>query len=176
MKRTEMDNKFFLLDRDSHPIAQGVMLTPSDPSVWKIRVLHDQAAAVSQLRELQLISSSDQQTPFLARVTDCHDDLVIYPLSGAWKGRRTIQAIDLSCGGIAFSCQDTLSDGETLEVIIPISRHPLVLACKVLRRLPSPEGRNHYALKFIDLCDDAEKLVREYVFGIQIRGQSLLRS
>jgi c-di-GMP-binding flagellar brake protein YcgR len=93
----------------------------------------------------------------------------IYPLSGAWKGRRTVQAVDLSCGGISFRCAEELSQGESLEVVIPLTRSPLVLTCQVLRSSPSPEGDTVYALKFSDLCKDADQLIQEFVFSEQIR-------
>jgi hypothetical protein len=40
-----------------------------------------------------------------------------------------------------------------------------------LRSRPSSTGDTIYALKFIDLCDEADKLVQEFVFNEQIRNQ-----
>jgi hypothetical protein len=194
MEPSETKPTFLLLDCDSHPIARGVLLDPAQSSNWRVRVLNDQVSAVTQYRELQLVSLSDHQNSSLVRIVDSYDDLIIleplrplsdevrenlrvpvlfssfiYPISGAWKGRRAIEAFNLSCGGISFSCKEPLQDGETLEVVVPVSSQPLILTCQVLRTLPSPEGATLYALKFIDLCDGEDKLVREFVFSEQIR-------
>ena len=41
---------------------------------------------------------------------------VIYPVSGAWQGRRTVWGYDLSCGGVAFYCAQPLDIGEVAEL------------------------------------------------------------
>jgi hypothetical protein len=59
-----------------------------------------------------------------------------------------------------------------MEIVIPINKHPLILTCQILRSQPSPDGDVIYGAKFTDLCDDADKLVQEFVFTEQIRGQA----
>jgi hypothetical protein len=197
MKAQNDNTKYLILDCNSRPIAHGLLLDSTEPSGWTIQVLGGKSAVVAKHSEVELISLSDYQTSYLVRVIDCRDDRVsmkplrplgaefretlrvpvsfqsfIYPLSGSWTGRRAIQAVDLSCGGIAFSCPDELAQGECLEVVVPLTRSPLLLTCQVLRSCPSPTGGTIYALKFVDLCSDADKLIQEFVFSEQIRTQA----
>jgi hypothetical protein len=197
MKPTENHKTFLILDCNSRPIAHGILLDAASSSGWTVEVQGGKVSAVTEHRELELINTSDYQISYLVRVMGSRGDQVtleplrslgseiretlrvpvnfhsfIYPLSGSWKGRRMIQAVDLSCGGIAFFCRETLYTGESLEVVIPIAKHPLILACQILRCQPSPDGDVIYGAKFIDLCDDADKLVQEFVFTEQIRGHA----
>jgi hypothetical protein len=197
MKPTENHKTFLILDCSSRPIAHGVLLDASSSSGWTMEVQGGKVPAVTEHHELELINTSDFQISYLVRVIGSQSDQITveplrslgseiretlrvpvnfhsfaYPLSGSWKGRRAIQAVDLSCGGIAFCCQETLYIGESLEVVIPMAKHPLILTCQILRSQPSPDGDVIYGAKFSDLCDDADKLVQEYVFTQQIRGQA----
>jgi hypothetical protein len=172
-------------------------LNSSGSSGWVIQVLGGKCDAAAQHGELELINLSDALCSYLVRVTGHSDDRLtaeplrplgsefretlrvpvdfksfIYPLSGNWTGRRVIQAVDLSCGGIAFSCEETLAQGEQMEVVIPLPRSPVILTCQVLRSRPSPAGGTVYALKFVDLCHDADRMVQEFVFSEQIRQAS----
>jgi hypothetical protein len=195
METPEHEKKLLLLDNESHPIANGIMRDPTEKSTWDVEVLNGRAEAAAQMRQLQLISLDDDQISVLAQMLGARGDHVqvkplsqlgedvrenlripvrfqsfIYPLSGDWKGRRNISAVDLSCGGIAFSCQKPLSKGETLEIIVPLHPCPVILTAEILRIRPAPEGNgNIYASKFVGLCDEADKLIREFVFMEQLR-------
>ena len=95
----------------------------------------------------------------------------IYPLSGIWKGRGEVQSVDISCGGIAFYGQYGLENGETLEIVIPITARPMVLRCQILRQQMLRNNRAFYAAKFVDMCNDEETLLREAVFRVQLEGR-----
>ena len=93
----------------------------------------------------------------------------IYPLSGSWRGRRSIQSVDLSCGGIAFYGRSGLENGEQFEIVIPITVQPVVLRAGILRQQMLKGGRCLYAAKFLEMCNDEEFIVREAVFRVQIQ-------
>ena len=76
--------------------------------------------------------------------------------------------MDISCGGIAFYGQYGLENGETLEIVIPITANPLVLRCEILRQQTLRNNRAFYAAKFVDMCNDEETLLREAVFRVQL--------
>lgn len=98
-----------------------------------------------------------------------HFESFIYPLTGEWKGRRQVEADDLSCGGIAFFCPHQMEKGEKVEIVIPITSQPVILNCQILRRRPSDRKEPLYAAKFVDMCNDEEVLVREAVLSLEVR-------
>lgn len=95
---------------------------------------------------------------------------VIYPVSGAWQGRRTVWGYDLSCGGVAFYCAQPLEIGELAELVLVVTDEPLLVRFRVLRQLPSDGERPLYAAKFVDLIQDEEFFIRKAVFNIQVGG------
>ena len=96
-------------------------------------------------------------------------DTFLYPLTGGWTGRQRIICHDLSCGGIAFFYARELREGEEAEVVIPVTSQPLILQIQILRRRPSTEAIPLYAARFQNLIPQQEAMVREAVFGLQIR-------
>ena len=93
-------------------------------------------------------------------------DSFAYPLDG---GRIAFRAIDLSCGGIAFSSSYPFEVGQRYEVVIPIiDEGPLILMCQVLRTA-SYNASAMYGAKFTDLLNDEESMVREAVFNVQLQ-------
>lgn len=93
----------------------------------------------------------------------------LYPISGKWKGRRVIVSQDLSCGGIAFYCEEPLEEGERAQVVVPVTTEPLLLEIQVLRQRPSPNRTPLYGAKFAELTRDEESLIREAVFSLQVQ-------
>ena len=94
----------------------------------------------------------------------------LYPISGAWQGRRKILSHDLSCGGIAFFTNQPLEKGEIVEVVIPVTSQPLLVRAHILRRRTSLEGTLLYAAAFDRLTPGEEAMIREAVFSLQIGG------
>jgi hypothetical protein len=186
-------NIYLMLDSKYEPVARGLLLSPIDSPTCKVRVLDGKITEVRRHEFIQLANMDNQSHDFVGRIVQYQRDIVIlkrlrslgsgvrqnlrmpvqfksyiYPLTGSWKGRRNVQSYDLSCGGIAFYCTEPLEIGEQLEVVIPITRpNPMVLKCEVLRQR-GEDPNSLYALKFIDLCADEEKLVRHAVFRVQL--------
>lgn len=96
-------------------------------------------------------------------------DSFIYPLSGKWKGRYQIRSVDISCGGIGFSSDARLQDGEQLEVVLPVTTEPLVVQCQILHQRQLDEEMSFYAAKFIEMRGDEEAMIRKAVFNIQLQ-------
>jgi len=142
---------------------------------------------------IRLVDVDGEQYPFRCQLTGHQEDVVtlevleilspevrynlripvqsesfVYPISGTWKGRRAVRLLDLSCGGVAFTSEPGLQQGEELELVVPVMNPPLILKTKVLRTQLFQDGRMFYAAKFVDLCHDEETMIRRAVFGVQI--------
>ena len=189
-----LDNTYLLLDSRNMLLAKGVLLNAISDPTWQIRVLDDRISAVMKREDVRLFGVGEGTPVLLGRILRNQDDVVIlqrlqrlgsevranfrttvdfksfiYPLTGSWKGRREIEGNDMSCGGIAFYCSEELQDGEELEIVIPLTRQPLVIHCQILRRRPSDRSERLYAAKFVNICYDEEVMLREAVFSVQPR-------
>ena len=194
MEREDQQNWYLLLDSKNTPLARGYLESPPDAPNMQVRVAEDKIVDVLDHEEIQLVCMDREKSSLLGRIIMHRRDIIvlekvksldaeirenlrmpvqfesfIYPLTGPWKGRRPIRGHDLSCGGIAFFCEEVLEDGEELEIVIPITEEPLVLRCKLLRQRMSGRATPLYAAKFIDLCADEERMVREAVLNVQLQ-------
>lgn len=195
MSETQDNGKYLLVDSRQAPLARAVLESSAQAQNWQIRILDDKIDEVMKHELVQMVSMVDGAPSLLGRIIRNRGDRIvveplhpleeslrqnlrmpvrfesfIYPLSGKWTGRRTVQSLDLSCGGIAFYSEQVLEDREQVEVVIPITGQPLVLRCEVIRQRPSSRSAELlYACKFVDLCEGEERMVREAVFGVQLR-------
>ena len=193
-----MSEKIYLVLNDEDvPIARGVLMTESDAPQLRIRLVDAEADEIeaATLHKLVTLVGMLQTMPTLQGevIGSAYDDLklrrvetksevremlrvdvafdsLIYPIDGSWTGRRKVEFIDLSCGGIAFYCEEELQRGEQVEVVIPVTPQPILMRCQILRTREK-NGRSYYAAKFVDMCHDEEKLICEAVFGIQLDQQ-----
>lgn len=185
---------YLILDSKGTPLANAVLESPPNSEVLQICILGGKEDKVAEHREIQLIGMDDS-TPNRVGVIIRHrnDKMVIqptaalgpsarenlrimtdfesvmYPVSGRWKGQKTVKAKDLSCGGVAFWSEIPLSDREIVEIVLPVTDFPLVVKTQVIRALEDNSSeRPLYATKFVDLIQDEESLIRKAVFSIQI--------
>ena len=96
----------------------------------------------------------------------------LYPVDGSWKGRRAIETIDLSCGGIAFYSDSGMNIGDVAEVVIPITTNPLLLQIKLLRKDEVTAERAWYAAKFVELQPEEDQMICEAVFHVQLQNRA----
>ena len=96
----------------------------------------------------------------------------LYPVDGSWKGRRAIETIDLSCGGIAFYSDSGMNIGDLAEVVIPITTNPLLLQIKLLRKDEVIAERARYAAKFVELQPEEDQMICEAVFNVQLQNRA----
>ena len=96
----------------------------------------------------------------------------LYPVDGSWKGRRAIETIDLSCGGIAFYSDSGMKIGDLAEVVIPITTNPLLLQIKLLRKDEVTAERARYAAKFVELQLEEDQMICEAVFNVQLQNRA----
>ncbi len=185
------------MDSQNTVLARGHVESPPDAPNLQVRIEDDKIRDVMDHEELQLIGLEKDAPTILGRIVRHRGDVVvlekikclgiefrenlrmpvrfrsfIYPLTGAWRGRRPVSSHDLSCGGISFFCEAVLDPGERVEIVIPITTAPLILRCEVLRQRPSHREIPLYAAKFVELCDDEERMVREAVFSVQVSTRS----
>ncbi len=185
-----------LMDSLSRVLGKG-RIESRQGGVVRVKLKEGSVKEVLRAHKVQVVPSGEDTTPVLARVIDCDDKDVItfntlrelkgesmrtnlrmpvdfvsfaYPLSGPDKARAAIRANDLSGGGLSFYCALSLSPGDLLEVVIPVTRiAPLLLKCQILRKGGSNGEYTFYAAKFVDIIDEQESLVREAVFRAQVQ-------
>ena len=184
MEHYQDDTHFLLLDSRSVPLAHGKLESAVDAPALQMLVLNGKADEVARHEIIQIAGMRSDKLAIQCQVLRQRGERIIlnkisqlgsdfqrnlrvpvqfesfiYPLSGAWKGRRSIQSVDLSCGGIAFYSRYGLENGERFEVVIPITAQQTLAG-----------ERCFYAAKFVDMCNDEEFIVREAVFRVQIQG------
>lgn len=189
---------YLLLDNDGAAIAQAKIEGSTDTANWQMKVLDDKIDDVTEYETVRLMSITDCAPSYEGKILRSRNDMLqlevkriastfndkrknlrvpasfksfIYPVSGRWKGRRNIRAIDISCGGIAFFSGDKLGRGEVMEVVVPVTAQPLVVECEILRMNEGEDGNVMYAGKFVGLCDDEEVFLRESVFSLQFKSR-----
>ena len=189
---------YLMLDSKNNPIARGRIQGKTDGPFWQIQVEDGKIDEILEHKKLKLLSIMDTGPSHEGVIVRSRNDMIqlevtkltpaagdmrknlrvivqfnsfIYPVSGAWRGRRIVQSNDLSCGGIAFFTDHSLQIGEQLEVVIPVTSQPLVVRCELLRMRPTERADILYAAKFVGLCNDEETLLREAVFNLQLRGR-----
>ena len=186
------ENLYLILNMEDVPVGRGRLQSDLGGEQVRIRVLDGQIDAVSELGTVKLVGMTKNMPSMQGDVVRCAGDTailgniatgaairetlrvkadfdsLIYPRDGLFKGRRKVEFIDLSCGGVAFFCDEQMAVGDGIEVVIPVTPQPLLLNARILR-VKEKEGRTIYAAKFVDMCYEEEKLVCEAVFAIQLR-------
>ena len=185
---------YLILDSQGTPLANAVLESPPKAEILQIRVLNDKVEAVAAHREIQLIGIDNGTPDRVGGIVRQRDDRlvvqptaalgpaarenlriltdfesVMYPVTGRWKGQRSLRAKDLSCGGIAFYSGIPLEDREIVEMVLPVTDSPVVVRAQMIRQLKDESSQLPlYAAKFVDLIQDEEALIRKAVFSIQI--------
>ena len=196
MSERQEERLYLLLDSVNTPLARGRMEGPANGNILQMLVLDNDVEKVAKHVVIVLMSMSGSEPPLQCRIVRQRGDRValekiasldpdlrrnlrvpikfdtfIYPITGQWRGRRAVQSIDLSCGGVAFYGDDGLEIGEKLEMVIPVTEEPVLLRCQILRRQELRNDKVLYAIKFVDMCDNEEVTVREAVFSIQLENR-----
>lgn len=191
-----MGYRYMILDSRSTVVARAMLESPPDAPTWYLRVMDGAAEGVMEHEYLQLVSMDESAPAKKGRVQRRREDVIVvetldnlddetcqnlrvqvkfttylFPITGHWRGRLPAISHDLSCGGVAFYCASPLAEGEQIEVIVPITSEPLVLKAEILRLRPSNSQIQLYSAKFIDMVREEEALVREAVFGQQIKNR-----
>ena len=188
------EHLYLVLDSKGTPLANAVLESPPNAEVLQIRVLNDKVDDVAAHREIQLIGIDNGTPDRVGVIVRQRDDRlvvqptaalgpaarenlriltdfesVMYPVTGRWKGQRSLRAKDLSCGGIAFYSGIPLEDREIVEMVLPVTDSPVVVRAQMIRQLKDESSQLPlYAAKFVDLIQDEEALIRKAVFSIQI--------
>ena len=188
---------YLILDSQNHALANGELASPSGASPIRLNVLNNKVDDVMRHEVIVLFSTSSEELPIQCRILRQRGDTILvekianldpeirrnlrvpvkfdtflYPLPGsAWKGRRSAQSIDLSCGGIAFYTDCQLELHEQVELVVTPTEEPVILRCEILRKQELQNDRFLYATKFVDMCEDEEVVVREAVFSLQLQSR-----
>ena len=188
-----MEKLYLILDGKGEALAQAVLESPRITEVVQLCLTEETDIDFRAIGEIQCIGL-DNRTPSLrGTVTmqrgerlvvkpgkmlgeEARENLriltdfqsVMYPITGYWKGQRSIRAKDLSCGGVAFYTTQQLKVGESVQMVLPVTESPLLLRTRVLKEIKSEDGETLYAARFTDLCLDEEFLIRKAVFSIQV--------
>lgn len=196
MSEKQEERLYLLLDSVNNPLARGKMEGPAGDTIFQMLVLDNDVEKVARHEVIVLMSMSGNEPPLQCRIVRQRGDRValekiasldpdlrrnlrvpikfdtfIYPITGQWRGRRAVQSIDLSCGGVAFYGDEGLEVEEKLEMVIPVTEEPVILRCQILRKQALRNDKLLYAVKFVDMCEDEEVTVREAVFSIQLENR-----
>lgn len=197
MNGRQEERMYLLLDSVNHPFARGRLEGPAAGDTLQLMVMDNDVDKVACHEVIVLMSMSGSEPPLQCRIVRQRGDRIalekiasldpdlrqnlrvpikfntfIYPITGRWQGRREIQSIDLSCGGVAFYGDEGLEIEERLELVIPVTEEPVILRCQILRKQELRNDKLLYATKFVDMCEDEEVTVREAVFSIQLESRS----
>ncbi len=188
---------YLILDTQNHALANGELATAPGASPMRLNILNNKVDDVMTHEVVTLFSASSEELPIQCRILRQRGDAVLlekiatldpevrrnlrvpvkfdtflYPLpDSAWRARRRVQSIDLSCGGIAFYADCQLELHEQMEIVIVPTEEPVILRCEILRKQELQNDRFLYATKFVDMCEDEEVVVREAVFSLQLQSR-----
>ena len=187
------EERCVLLTSGNVPLAQGVIRQNSG-TLFQVEIPDGKASDVEGHEIIHLVGT-DGQKPLQVQ---CHlkrlrDDMAVlekmsdldpefrrslrvptrfasfvYPISGSWKGRMAVRAIDLSCGGISFYGTDGMEIGETAEVVVPTQSEPILVTMQILRKHKLKNDKTYYAAKFAALQSEEDRLICERVFSLQL--------
>ncbi len=188
--------KYLIVTDEGELLAKGALEGFGADDTMRLKIVEGKEESVAAREIVQLIGSGEDEMPMQCRVLRCNDgrvllkklqildpelrrnlripvefDSFIYPVSGSWKGRKPLRSVDLSCGGLAFYASDGIEVGETVEVVIPKTTHPLILKMQIIRKEPLRQEHTYYAAKFVHLEMAEEHMVREAVFSIQLQNR-----
>lgn len=191
------NHTYLILDSQNHALANGEMASPPGASPIRLNVLNNKVDDVMSHEIITLFSASSEELPIQCRILRQRGDTVlvekiatldpevrrnlrvpvkfdsfVYPITGSWRGRRSVQSLDLSCGGVAFRGDAGLEEGERVELVVPTVDAPLIMRCQILRVKELQDEKRLYATKFIDMCEDEEVTVRETVFSLQLQSRN----
>lgn len=190
-----MAYKYLILDSRGNAVAHGTSDYDPKGAKWRMVVDDGDLEEVAKHTNLRLVGNSDAVPALEARIVQRDGNVIvleplrpleqalrknlripvrfvsyIYPKSGNWRGRVPIVSKDLSCGGLAFYCPRPLEVGEQVQVVIPVTAQPLLLDLEILRCKSKPGEDYVYAARFLSLLREAESMVREAVFSLQLQG------
>lgn len=191
-----MNHTYMILDSQNNALASGELTSPPGTMPMRLQILDNNVDTVMEHEVIVLFSSKGSDLPIQCRIlrqrgddilvekiatldpevrrnlrVPVRFDTFIYSLPGSgWRGRQPAQAIDLSCGGLAFYSEFHLEVHDTVEIVITPTEEPVILRCEILKR-QDLQSRFMYATKFVDLCEDEEVAVREAVFSLQLQAR-----
>lgn len=189
-----MSYKYLILDSQGVAVAHGTSEYNPKETKWRMVIDDGDLEEVAKHTNLRLVGNSDAVPALEARIVQREGNVVvleplrtleqvlrknlripvqfssyIYPKTGSWKGREPIVSKDLSCGGLAFFCPRLLEVGEQIQVVIPVTSQPVLLDMQILHCYEGQGEGYLYSAKFLSLLREAESMVREAVFSIQLK-------
>ena len=191
------NHTYLILDTQNNALANGELSSPPETTPMRLLIQDNKVDDVMRHEVVTLFSASSNEPPIQCRILRQRGDTVLlekiatldpevrrnlrvpvkfdtflYPLpSSCWRGRQTVQSIDLSCGGVAFYADCPLELNEQMEIVVTPTEEPVILRCEVLRKQELQNGRYMYATKFVNMCEDEEVVVREAVFSLQLQAR-----
>lgn len=185
-----------LLDSNTaRVLARGYLEGPPDGLNLQINVIEGDALSVVHTEHVQIVPADEEMSPKLGHVIHYQGthlvmeplrdlvgntvranlrmpvdfDTFLYPTDGS-PGRWRARGNDLSCGGISFYTQARLGVGDTIEVVVPITRGgPLIMGCELLRTRDEEDDSVFCAGKFTEVLNEQESMLREAVFNVQLK-------
>ncbi len=194
--------EYLILDCDQSSLTRGTLRSPVTASLLEFEFPQGDIPRLEEIdgdTPLQFIGFDESSPSFIGKVNrrrgnrlavergtdlgeDPREDLrapfyfasYVYPVSGGWKGRASIEINDISCGGLGFTCEKVLATHEMVELAVPVSTMaaPLLVQGKIIRPLAGdiqvPGTPIHYVAKFISGVDEVETAIRKEVLKQQL--------
>lgn len=196
-KYNDTDNRYLLLNTRNVPLAHVMVEGSLDGQTLTVRIVDNEMDGIAGHEVVRLLGMDNSKPLIQCRLVrqegrrivlqkltlldpklrsdlrvPLHCDSFLYDSGEGGVGRCRIQFVDISCGGAAFYGPEGLEQREGTQIVLPITACPLVLGCKILHTQALRNNRALYAAKFLDLCNDEEKMIREAVFSLQLGSRS----
>lgn len=186
--------EYLILDEDHSSLTRATLRTPPTAAVLEFEIPEQDVPLLEGHRSLQFVGFDESAPSFVGTVTrrrgnrmavekgadlgassvnslevPFEHDAYLYPISGDWTGRISVQTVSLSLGGILFYCKKTLTPQEVVEVTVHTREGALLIPAKLLQQKVDETGATLYSATFISGVDDVERLVRKEVLYLQLK-------
>ncbi len=179
--------KYKVSDSKGKQLGFGISDDPPESPVWKLITTPKEMDEIKKHNFVLLQPTWDKTPAVEGRILEISGSIVsikgvqvrenlrmpvefetfIYSISDDWEGRVPITGLDVSCGGIAFTCERDFEVNDVMQVALPITSRPLLLNLRIIRVKTEKNKPVIYAAKFLNTIREEETMIRESVYILQ---------
>ncbi len=182
------------MDEDHSSLTRAMLRTPPTATVLEFEIPEKDVPLLEGLVNLQFVGFDEHSPSFEGRVArrrgnrmavekgkdlgeaplenlrvPFDHETYVYPVSGQWQGRLTIQTTDLSCGGLSFLSPRGFMANEVIQVALHIREGALLVEGKIVSQELDGLGKMKCVAKFMSGVEDVEQMVRREVLYLQLK-------
>lgn len=186
--------EYLIMDEDHSSLTRAILRTSPTAPVLEFEIPEQDVHLLEGLVNLQFVGFDEHSPSFEGRVArrrgnrmavekgkDLGDaplenlrvpydhETFVYPVSGQWEGRLTVQTTALSCGGLAFLSPRGFMANEVVQVALHIREGALLVHGKVVGQELDGMGKMNSVIKFMSGVGDVEQMVRREVLYLQLK-------